>query len=177
LWFTDYGKRRPRDTDYGGVYYIEPHGRSIREVVFPLQPANGIGLSPDEKTLYVSETPTARLWAFDIGESGTIVPSEPVYMHEKGRCLAGLGGYQMFDSLAVEANGNVCVATLASGCISVISPEGKLLEQYKTGDPFTTNVAFGGPDFSTAFITLSSKGELVAVDWGRAGHQLNFYGN
>jgi gluconolactonase len=49
-----------------------------------------------------------------------------------GKPISGLGGYQMYDSLAVEASGNVCVATLISGCISVIAPDGKLVEQVPT---------------------------------------------
>jgi gluconolactonase len=83
--------------------------------------------------------------------------------------IAGLPGYQLFDSLAVEANGNVCVATLFNGCISVISPDGELVEQVPMPDLYTTNICFGGPDMKTAFITLSNTGRLVAVDWKRPG--------
>jgi gluconolactonase len=97
-----------------------------------------------------------------------------IYRGEKGKPLAGLGGYQLFDSLALEANGNICVATLASGCISVIAPDGKLLEQVPTGDVATTNICFGGPELKTAYITLSAKGHLVAMDWPRPGLPLNF---
>ncbi len=113
---------------------MKPGASGIIEAVHPLSQANGTGLSPDEKTVYVAETPTARLWAFSVGEPGEIVPGEAVYRGEKGRPSAGLGGYQMFDSLAVEASGNICVATLAAGCISVIAPDGKLIEQVQTGD-------------------------------------------
>ena len=65
LWFTDLGKRRARDMDFGAFYYIKPGMKEIVEGVFGMLPANGIGLSPDENTVYVAETPTARLWAFD----------------------------------------------------------------------------------------------------------------
>jgi gluconolactonase len=80
----------------------------------------------------------------------------------------------MFDSLGLEAGGNVCVATLISGAISVIAPDGKLVEQVETGDSMTTNIAFGGPELKTAYITLSGKGQLVAMDWSRPGLPLNF---
>ena len=66
LWFSDLGKRRARDMDVGAFYYIKPGARDIVEGVFGMLPANGIGLSPDENTVYVAETPTARLWAFDL---------------------------------------------------------------------------------------------------------------
>jgi gluconolactonase len=174
LWFTDLGKRRARDMDVGSVYYMKPGGSDLVEAVPSMLPANGIGLSPDENTVYVAETPTSRLWAFDIGAPGEIKPGPVIYRGEIGRPLAGLGGYQMFDSLAVEASGNVCVATLISGCISVIAPDGKLVEQVPTGDHVTTNIAFGGPELKTAYITLSGKGELVAMDWPRGGLPLNF---
>src|SRR5216683_1857248 len=88
---------------------------------------------------------------------GDIRPRDVIYRGERGKPIAGLGGYQMFDSLAVEASGNVCVATLISGCISVIAPDGTLVEQVPT-----------------AYITLSGRGELVAMDWPRPGLPLNF---
>ena len=83
--------------------------------------------------------------------------------------MAGLPGYQRFDSLAVDAAGNICVATLITGAISVISPHGAVLRQVMTGDPMTTNICFGGRDRRTAFITLSGRGELVAMDWPEPG--------
>ncbi len=174
LWFTDLGKRRTRDMDLGGLYYLKPGMKEIVEGAFGTMPANGIGLSPDENTVYVAETPTARLWAYELSSPGEVKPRDPIYRGERGKPIAGLGGYQMFDSLAVEASGNVCVATLISGCISVIAPDGTLVEQVPTGDRMTTNIAFGGPDLKTAYITLSGKGELVAMDWPRPGLPLNF---
>jgi gluconolactonase len=83
--------------------------------------------------------------------------------------VAGLPGLQRFDSLAVDATGNICVATLISGCISVIAPDGRLLRQVPIGDPMTTNICFGGPDQRTAYITLSGTGRLVAMDWPEPG--------
>ncbi|MDB5485597.1 MAG: putative gluconolactonase precursor [Tardiphaga sp.] len=174
IWFTDLGKRRARDMDVGGVYYVSPDRKTITEAVFGVLPANGIGLSPDEKTVYVAETPTARLWAYDLSARGEVKPGDVIYRGERGKPICGLGGYQMFDSLAVEASGNICVATLVSGCISVIAPDGKVIEQIETGDRVTTNIAFGGPDLKTAYITLSGKGQLIAMDWPRGGLPLNF---
>ena len=174
LWFSDLGKRRAREMDVGGMYYLKPGMKEIVEVVHGILPANGIGLSPDENTVYIAETPTARLWAYEISEPGALKPRDVIYRGERGKPIAGLGGYQMFDSLAVEANGNVCVATLVSGCISVIAPDGTLVEQVPTGDRVTTNIAFGGPELKTAYITLSGKGELIAMDWARPGLALNF---
>lgn len=164
FYFTDLGKSRARDMDHGGVYYAKADGSSIVELAHPLITPNGIGLSPDGKVVYVAETRTARVWAFDLEAPG-VARKHPAPALHGGRFIAGLGGYQMFDSLKVDAAGNICVATLVTGAITVISPEGKVLRQHMTGDPMTTNIAFGGADQKTAYLTLSGPGELVAMDW------------
>jgi gluconolactonase len=72
FYFSDLGKVRAREMDRGGVYYAKADGSFITEVAFPMVTPNGVGLSPDEKTLYVAETESARLWAFDIVEPGVV---------------------------------------------------------------------------------------------------------
>ena len=61
FYFTDHGKNRPRDRDRTGVYYASPDGKMIKEIIFPMEAPNGIGLSPDGKVLYIAETPTAQI--------------------------------------------------------------------------------------------------------------------
>ena len=123
--------------------------------------------------LYVADTEPARLWAFDIAEPGKVNkhgwPSP-----NGGRIVAGLPGFQRFDSLAVEANGNVAVATLHAGCITVIAPDGNIVRQVTMPDEFPTNICFGGPDMRTAYVTLSATGRLGALDWAESGLKLNF---
>jgi gluconolactonase len=172
FYFSDLGKVRAREMDRGAVYYAKADGSAIGEVAFPLVTPNGVGLSPDEKTLYVAETEPARLWAFDIAEPG-VLRKQPWPSPHGGRLVAGLGGYQRFDSLAVDAEGRICVATLINGGITVIAPNGRHIEHHPMPDPLTTNICFGGPDLKTAFITLSWTGRLVAVDWPTAGLKLN----
>lgn len=173
VWFTDLGKRRARDLDYGGVYYAAPDG-TIREAAHPFLSANGIGLSPDETVLYVAETEGARLWAFDLEAPG-VIRKHPWPSPHGGRLLHAAGGaYQRFDSLAVEACGNICVATLIHGGITVIAPDGRLVEFVPLLDRYTTNICFGGPDLRTAYVTLSLSGRLIALPWPRPGLPLNF---
>ncbi len=173
LWFSDLGKVRPRDRDQGGVYYARADGSLIREAAYPVLMANGVGLSPDGATLYVAETESARLWAFEIAAPGELAKA-PFPSPHGGRLVHGAGGYRRFDSLAVDALGNVCVATLIEGGITVVSPDGRYVAHVPMPDLYTTNICFGGPDLRTAYVTLSGTGKLVAVDWPVPGLALNF---
>ena len=91
-----------------------------------------------------------------------------------GRLVACDAGFRRFDSMAVERDGAVCVATLGTGGITVASPATGTFEFHAMPDAYCTNIAFGGPELRTAFITLSGHGLLVAVDWPRPGLPLNF---
>ncbi len=174
FWFTDLGKSRKRDRDHGGIYYARADGSAITEVIYPLLTPNGIGLSPAGDKLYVAETATGRLWAFDIVAPGEIKRAPPPSPNG-GLLVRGLDAYQLFDSLAAEADGNVCVATLWRGAITVIAPDdGDIVAQVPMPDPITTNIAFGGADLRTAYITLSSTGRLVSMPWPRPGLRLNY---
>jgi gluconolactonase len=168
FWFTDHGKSYGRLMDRGALFYAKADGSFIKEVAFPLFTPNGVGLSPDGKTLYVSETDTGRLWSYPVLGPGELA-KEPWPSPNGGRFLGNLPGYHRFDSMAVEANGNLCVATLVSGGITVFSPEGEALEYHAAPEGYCTNICFGGPDLKTAYITLSGYGTLVAVDWPRPG--------
>lgn len=171
FYFTDLGKARARYRDWGGVYYAMADGSNIVEVAHPILTPNGIGLSPDGNTLYVAETETARLWAFDVQAPGVLAKA-PFPSPHGGRLMVGLGGFQRFDSLAVEAGGNICVATLVNGSVSVVAPTGGLIRQVPMPDMFCTNICFGGADLRTAYMTLSGTGQLVAMDWPEPGLRL-----
>ena len=111
FWFTDLGKNYGRVSDRGAVFYARADGSLIKEAIFPILTPNGVGLSPDGRTLYVSETETSRLWAYRIVGEGEVA-KEPWPSPNGGKLVHGLPGFQRFDSLAVEADGAICVATL-----------------------------------------------------------------
>jgi len=174
FWFTDMGKGRERTLDRACVCYGRIDGSELKEVIFPMLTANGIGLSPDESKLYVAETITGRLWEFEITGPGTINP-RAWPSPNGGRLLCGSANYQLFDSLKVEQNGNICVGTLINSGITVVSPDGPIVEHVAVPqDPYVTNLCFGGPDLRTAYLTLSTSGQLIAMDWARSGLKLNF---
>jgi len=171
FWFTDLGQRHGRLQDRSALYYAQPDGSHIREAVFPMDSPNGVGLSPDEKTLYVADTNSARLWAFDLEGPGQIRPQPG---HYAGRCITCMPELQHFDSLAVDSAGNICVATILNGGITHIAPDGKVINHFPTGDLATTNICFGGADLRTAYMTLSGTGKLASMEWPVAGLTLNF---
>jgi gluconolactonase len=172
FWFTDHGVRDirgARTTDLTGIYYARCDGSSIREVVYPVESPNGIGLSPDGDVLYWAETFSGRLHRRQVTAPGEVVPIRGL---DPAGVLCGLPGLQLLDSLAVDADGWVSVATLVNGAITSISPDGSVVEQLPTGDPMTTNICFGGDDLHTAYLTLSGTGRLVSLHWPRQGLRL-----
>ena len=127
-------------------------------------------LSPDEKVVYAAETDTGKLWAWDINPDGTVADPPVGYL---GRHVFTYPGHVFFDSLAVEEDGRVCVATILNGGVTAITPQGAF-EHHAFPDLIVTNICFGGADMRDAWVTLSSTGKLVKARWPRPGLKLNF---
>ena len=172
FWFTDHGKNDmgARTRDITGIFYAKADGSRLTEVVWPSENPNGVGLSPDAGMLYVAETYTCRLMAFAVTGPGTVDLS--VGLGGAGVPLYRPSGYKFFDSLGIEACGNIAVATIGECGISVVAPDGALVEFVATDDPFTTNICWGGDDLMTAYVTLSGSGRLVRRKWNRPGLRL-----
>ena len=172
FWFSDHGARHERSADRTALHHVDAEG-TCREVVHPIDSPNGIGLSPDGSTLYAAETHTGRLWQWHLSGSGRLDESQLNPTGPGGgHLLAGLPGYQLLDSLAVDGDGWVCVATLVNGGITQVSPDGETVEHLPFDDPIVTNICFGGDDLRTAYVTLSATGRLVSTRWPRPGLRL-----
>jgi gluconolactonase len=171
FWFTDHGirDRERRTSDLTAIYYARCDGSQIREVVFPVEAPNGIGLSPDGHTLYWAETMSGRVWKRQVLEPGVVADVAPL---DPSSLVITLPGLQYLDSLAVDSTGHVCVATLLNGGVTSIAPDGTDVVHHPTGDPLTTNVCFGGDDMRTAYVTLSGTGRLVSMPWPVEGLRL-----
>ncbi|HKX44015.1 MAG TPA: SMP-30/gluconolactonase/LRE family protein [Burkholderiaceae bacterium] len=176
FYFTDLGKVRETEIDRGGVFYGRPDGSAAHAIARPVMTPNGIGLSPDGQTLYYAETEGARVWAYDIAAPGQVRKLPWPSLNGARMVTASPGGHwQRFDSMAIDAFGNLCVATLLHGGISIVSPDGGATHHVPLPDRFTTNLCFGGRDRRTAFVTLSGSGRLVAIDdWPVPGLKLNY---
>ena len=168
LWFTDLGTLHMSESgvigkDFGGIFTCLPDGSAIAAIKRGALSYNGIGLSPDERHVYVADTFQARLYRYD----ARVEPQEAQYV---GTGIGPVG----FDSLAVTAAGNICVATLFEGGITTFTATGKATMHAIPEDHAVTNIAFGGDDMRDAFITLSGTGKLVRTRWDEPGLKLAF---
>lgn len=168
LWFTDLGtihvdENGLRGKDFGGIYACQPDGSEITAVKRGTLSYNGIGLSPDEQHVYVADTFQARVYRYD----ARVEEQEPHYV---GTAMGNVA----FDSLAVTAAGNICVATLFTGGITTVTPSGETTLLPIPEDASVTNIAFGGADMRDAYITLSETGKLVRMRWDEPGLKLAF---
>lgn len=177
FWFTASGYQ-DADTDVlykGGLFYASTDGKKIvKAAAIPM--ANGVGLSPDGGTIYVSDTVFGRLWALEIldpgSRTGQVKPGPLPVM--PGRVVHTLPGFQWLDSLAVEASGQICVGTIFNGGITIFHPTDGSTEHVAIPDMFTTNLCFGGADMQDVWITASSTGKLYRARWPRPGLKLAF---
>ena len=196
FYFTDLGKEYTRTADVTGIFYAQIDGSACTEVILkggwpagiggPLNKPNGIALSPDGTKLYACETPTGRLWSWDVIGPGqlkqltvtSVTRGTTTSAPEATLVYASPDSYG-FDSMAVDGDGNICVATLGDGSlgaggITVVRPDGSRHSFLTFGDTFTTNIAFGGADGRDAYITLSGSGRLVKMRWHCAGHRCHY---
>jgi gluconolactonase len=162
FWFTDFGKIRAHDTDRGSLFYATSDGKRLTRAAHGLYGPNGVGLSPSGDRVYVAESFTGRLLAWDVSAPGAVAGGPTVVEATKGH----------FDSLAVEADGTIVVAAINDG-LCVVQADGSGHEYVAVpADGFVTNVCFGGDDLKTAYITGSGTGKLLACDWPRPGLRL-----
>jgi gluconolactonase len=165
FYVTDFGATHGRTRELAGVLHGVPGG-TLREIVFPVELPNGVALAPGGGRLYVTETRTRRLWAFTLDGPGTVAAWHSLATIPSGGPI-NFGGV---DGCCVDGAGNIVVATLGTGGVTVVSPAGVVLGAVPMDDPMTTNVAFGGADGRTLFVTLGSSGRLMAIDgWPHGG--------
>jgi gluconolactonase len=171
-WFTDPGVPHTDDADSGAVFWANPDGSELKQV-WELAGPNGIAFSPDRKMLYVALTGKRTVVACEVAAPGRLVVNEAG--RPRARDIITLSDtHSLLDSMAVEADGTLVVGTLFTGCLSLISPAGKLRDQLYFPEQFVTNLAFGGTDLRTAFVTLTTSGQLARVRWPRPGLRLAF---
>lgn len=174
IWFTDprYGDRSDRELDSEGIYRIDAEGRVARAIGNrAVQKPNGIAVAPDGNTLYVADSNdevggNRKIWAFQLSAEGEPSNRRLLYDFEQGR-----GG----DGIRTDMQGNVWIAagiqkprppgevTDIPAGIYVVNPQGKLLGRIPIPEDYVTNLAFGGPDRKTLYVTAGTSIYKVPV--------------
>ena len=159
IYFTDprYGSQEGRELETEDVYLIDTDGSLRRVATQPdITKPNGIGLSPDGKTLYVADTQPgpprrARVVKFDVEEDGTLANGREHYSFGEGRGI---------DGMAIDVEGNIYGAAGNNANppenqagVYVISPGGALLGRIAIPEDAVTNCTFGGDGRSTLYVT------------------------
>ncbi len=162
FYFTDYGNLRDPAPLRGAIHYALADGSAIRLLDAEVERPNGIGLSPDGKTLYVAETAAGRIWQYPVTGPGRIdTQARSALFHDPA--------YSM-DSLAVQADGRVCVACPALDLILRVGEH--QAERIMMPPGWPSNICFGGPDMRSAYVTTLKSGEILHVDWDCPGLKL-----
>jgi gluconolactonase len=157
IYFTDppYGvENEDRRLDFSGVYRLSPGG-DLTLLTKRFDRPNGICLSPNDSTLYVNDSRETRIWAYDVTASGGIENRRPFATPTD----ADADGTT--DGMAVDAEGNLY--TTGPGGVWVYAPDGQQLARIAVPKA-PTNVAFGGPDRKTLYVTARPHVYRVSVN-------------
>ena len=131
---------------------------------------NGIEVSPENDTLYVNTSGSKSVWAYDLDDYGDI---------SNKRLLIKFSDYGT-DGMRCDIEGNIYVARYGKGVIAVISPEGDLIREIETIGKNPSNIAFGGEDGKTCYVTLADRGNIETFRndvAGRSWHLFNGQGS
>jgi gluconolactonase len=133
----------------GKLWRIDTDG-TITLLADSMGTTNGIEVSPDDHLLYVNESVQRKVWAFDLSESGQI---------SNKRLLIEFSDFGM-DGMRCDKEGNLYITRHGKGTIVKVSPEGKILQEITLTGKKPSNIAFGGKDGRTAFVTLQDQGNI-----------------
>ena len=142
IYFTDpksYGAEKPD----GKIYRFNLDSEELSVTADSLDFPNGLGISPIDKMLYVSESAMCRILRFQIADDGSLYNRE---------VFAELPGGDP-DGLDFDVRGNLYAASFGYGSVFVISPEGKIIQCIKTPGKKPSNLEFGDSDLRTLFLT------------------------
>jgi sugar lactone lactonase YvrE len=134
---------------WGQIWRVDPTGQ-MTLLETGMGTTNGIEVSPDELTLYVNETVQRRVWAYDLSATGEI---------SNKRLIHQFPDYGL-DGMRSDVAGNLYVTRWGKGVIAKLAPNGELLSEIPLNGQKCTNIAFGGPDGCTAYVTVADRGNI-----------------
>lgn len=130
----------------GQVWRITPDGKPTI-VAENMGTTNGVELSPDERTLYINESVQLNIWAFDVSENGEL---------SNKRLFAHFDDYGL-DGMKCDKLGNLYATRYGKGVVAIFSPKGNQVREVLLKGKKTSNIAFGGKDGKTVYVTLQDR--------------------
>lgn len=163
LYFTDQAQTGMQDPS-GRVFCLRTDGH-IDMLLDNVPSPNGLVLSPDESTLFLAVTRANAVWRVPLSRTGRIT---------KVGIFIQLSGGSGPDGLAMDERGNLSVAHAGLGSVWLFDVRGEPMYRIKscTGGDATTNLAYGGPDNKTLFITESTTGTVITAQMDVAGRTM-----
>lgn len=160
LYFTDAGHTSLQDPS--GCVYRRSVAGSVDLVVSGVPYPNGLVFSPGESEIFLAATRANAVWKFAPEAPGAMMVG--LYLQLSG----GLGP----DGLAVDIAGRLAVAHARNGIVWIIDGSGEPIYRIKTAGNSVTNVAYGGTDNKTLYITEADDGSILQVELDIPGQRL-----
>lgn len=133
----------------GQLWRIDPDGSAVL-LEGGMGTTNGVEVGPDERTLYVNESVQRNVWAYDLSAEGEVSGK---------RLLVHFDDFGM-DGMRCDTLGNLYITRHGKGTVAKVSPAGELLREIELTGKQPTNIAFGGPDGRTAYVTVNDRGNI-----------------
>ena len=136
-------------TSTGQIWRVDTD-RKVTLLEADMGTTNGIEVSPDEKVLYVNESAQRNVWAYDLSAEGEV---------SNKRLLIQFPDFNM-DGMRCDIEGNLYITRHGKGTVAKLSPAGEVVLEVQLTGKLCTNIAFGGPDGRTCYVTMADRGNV-----------------
>ena len=133
----------------GQIWRVDTDGK-VTLLEADMGTTNGIEVSPDEKVLYVNESAQRNVWAYDLSPEGDV---------SNKRLLIQFPDFNM-DGMRCDIEGNLYITRHGKGTVAKLSPAGEVLLEVQLTGKLCTNIAFGGADGRTCYVTMADRGNV-----------------
>ena len=148
----------------GQIWRVDTDG-TVTLLEADMGTTNGIEVSPDEKVLYVNESVQRNVWAYDLSPEGDI---------SNKRLLIQFPDFNM-DGMRCDVEGNLYITRHGKGTVAKLSPAGEVLLEVELTGKLCSNLAFGGPDGRTCYVTMADRGNVEVFRSDTPGRSWQLY--